>query len=159
MISIGISMLADRFSDDHARGTMLGHALSGVGVGLMVGPIFGGLTYFYFGQTVPFLILARLALFDGLLRLSIILVKSSLNSKTTTDEGPICGSSILIFFQDRSMLIILGAHMIALFGVAVIQTTLPIYMMTISVAATLIEQGKSNRISVDYFFLYKILFI
>jgi DHA1 family solute carrier family 18 vesicular amine transporter 1/2 len=58
-------MLAERYDNDQERGKALGHALSGVSVGLAIGPIFGGLLYHYLGKPAPFLILAGLALIDG----------------------------------------------------------------------------------------------
>ncbi|UJR29559.1 hypothetical protein I4U23_010776 [Adineta vaga] len=59
------AMLSARYNNDQERGKALDHALSGVSVGLPIGPIFGGRLYHYFGKPVPFLILARLSLIDG----------------------------------------------------------------------------------------------
>ena len=58
-------MLAQWYSDDKERGDAMSIAFAGTGVGVIVGPIFGGIFYQYFGKSVPFLILACLALVDG----------------------------------------------------------------------------------------------
>lgn len=58
-------MLAQWYPNDKERGTAMSIAFAGTGFGVIVGPIFGGFFYQYFGKTVPFLIIAGFALFDG----------------------------------------------------------------------------------------------
>ena len=58
-------MLAQWYPDDKERGTSMSIAFAGTGLGVIVGPVFGGFFYEYFGKSVPFLILAVFALIDG----------------------------------------------------------------------------------------------
>ena len=58
-------MLSARYDDDHERGKALGHALSGVTIGLMIGPVYGGFMYHYVGKLMTFLVLAIVTLIDG----------------------------------------------------------------------------------------------
>ena len=58
-------MLAQWYQDDEERGNAMSIAFAGTGLGVIFGPVFGGFFYEYFGKSVPFLILAVFALFDG----------------------------------------------------------------------------------------------
>ena len=66
-------MLADRYPDDHERGNAMGIALGGLALGVLIGPPFGGFMYEFVGKSVPFLILACLALGDGRESLPLLL--------------------------------------------------------------------------------------
>lgn len=65
-------MLADRYTDDKERGNAMGIALGGLALGVLIGPPFGGVMYEFVGKSAPFLILAALALGDGLLQLLML---------------------------------------------------------------------------------------
>lgn len=58
-------MLAESYPDDKERGNAMGLALGGLALGVLIGPTFGGFMYQYFNKSVPFLVLAFLALGDG----------------------------------------------------------------------------------------------
>ena len=58
-------MLSARYDNDQERGQALSHAMSGLSVGIMLGPVYGGLMYQYAGKIATFLVLAALALVDG----------------------------------------------------------------------------------------------
>lgn len=60
-----MTMLADTFTDEKKRQYAMGMALGGLGLGLSVGPPFGGATYQYIGKTAPFLILCACILITG----------------------------------------------------------------------------------------------
>ena len=62
-----MGMLADRYPDDKERGNAMGIALSGLALGVLLGPPFGGVTYQFLGKAAPFLFLAFFALLDGAL--------------------------------------------------------------------------------------------
>ncbi|UJR29585.1 hypothetical protein I4U23_010802 [Adineta vaga] len=135
-------MLAERFPDDEERGKIMGRTLSGVALGVAVGPIFGGVLYDHFGKTVPFLILAGVALVDGLLRLSIVSTESNLETqKLIKESAGRRSSAVFTLVRDPLISITIGACMITLFGVAIIQTILPIHMMVTMASATPLEQG------------------
>ena len=68
----GMGMLADRFTDDKERGNAMGIALGGLALGVLIGPPFGGIMYEFVGKSAPFLILAALALGDGLLQMFML---------------------------------------------------------------------------------------
>lgn len=67
-----MGMLADRYTDDKERGNAMGIALGGLALGVLIGPPFGGIMYEFVGKSAPFLILAALALGDGLLQLCML---------------------------------------------------------------------------------------
>uniref|UniRef100_A0A1I8ENE0 MFS domain-containing protein n=1 Tax=Wuchereria bancrofti TaxID=6293 RepID=A0A1I8ENE0_WUCBA len=62
----GMGMLAQAYPDDEERGSVMGIALGGLALGLLVGPPYGGVLYQWSGKELPFLLLALLALFDAL---------------------------------------------------------------------------------------------
>lgn len=61
----GMGMIAERYPEDRERGNAMGIALGGLAMGVLIGPPFGGVLYDFVGKSVPFVILALLALFDG----------------------------------------------------------------------------------------------
>lgn len=61
----GLAMIADRFTEEGERSKALGIALAFISFGSLVAPPFGGVLYQYTGRSVPFILLALLALFDG----------------------------------------------------------------------------------------------
>ena len=63
-----MGMLADRYPDDTERGNAMGVALSGLALGVVLGPPFGGFSYQFLGKAAPFLFLASLTLVDGALQ-------------------------------------------------------------------------------------------
>ncbi|CAF3424285.1 unnamed protein product [Rotaria socialis] len=138
----GASMLSKRFPDDMKRGKMIAHATSGVALGVAVGPVFGGILYHHFGKTVPFLILAAVALIDGLLRLSIISTKrDSETEKLVENTSTRRTSSMFTLIRDPLICIAIGASMMTLIGVAMLEGTLPIHLMVSMKSATPLEQG------------------
>jgi len=60
-----MGLLAEQFPDDKERGKAMGIALSGLAMGVLVGPPFGRVMYQLYGKTVPFLILAGDILLHG----------------------------------------------------------------------------------------------
>ena len=68
----GLAMIADRYTDEHARNKALGIALAFISFGCLFAPPFGGILYEFGGKCVPFLLLALLCLIDGALLLIIM---------------------------------------------------------------------------------------
>jgi len=68
----GLSMIADRYTEEEERTKALGIALAFISFGCLVAPPFGGILYQYMGKPVPFVILALVCLFDGFLLLLIM---------------------------------------------------------------------------------------
>ncbi|XP_025419576.1 synaptic vesicular amine transporter isoform X2 [Sipha flava] len=117
----GMGMLAERYPDDKERGNAMGIALGGLALGVLIGPPFGGIMYEFVGKTAPFLILSALALGDGLLQL--LLLQPGV---VTTDADP---PSLKSLVMDPYIIIAAGAISFANTGIAMLEPSLPIWMM------------------------------
>uniref|UniRef100_A0A8D8SK42 Synaptic vesicular amine transporter n=3 Tax=Cacopsylla melanoneura TaxID=428564 RepID=A0A8D8SK42_9HEMI len=130
----GMGMLAERYPDDRERGNAMGIALGGLALGVLIGPPFGGIMYEFVGKTAPFLILSALALGDGLLQLLLLqpgIVKQEV-------EPPTLKSLVM----DPYILIAAGAITFANTGIAMLEPSLPIWMMD-TMGAERWQQGVS----------------
>uniref|UniRef100_A0A8D0GPM0 Solute carrier family 18 member A1 n=1 Tax=Sphenodon punctatus TaxID=8508 RepID=A0A8D0GPM0_SPHPU len=112
----GLGMLASVYTDDYERGNAMGVALGGLALGVLVGAPFGSVMYEFVGKSAPFLILAFLALLDGALQLCI-LHPSKISPEVSAS------------FMQLSLLFLTGALCFANMGVAMLEPTLPIWMM------------------------------
>lgn len=117
----GMGMLADRYTDDKERGNAMGVALGGLALGVLIGPPFGGIMYEFVGKSAPFLILSILALGDGMLQLFMMQPSVTL----TETEAP----SLKALVMDPYILIASGAITFANMGIAMLEPSLPIWMM------------------------------
>uniref|UniRef100_A0A3B3RC38 Solute carrier family 18 member A1 n=1 Tax=Paramormyrops kingsleyae TaxID=1676925 RepID=A0A3B3RC38_9TELE len=104
----GLGMLASVYTDDNERGVAMGIALGGLAMGVLIGAPFGSVMYEFVGKSAPFLILAFLALFDG---------------------GTLEGTPLLTLLKDPYILISAGSLCFANMGVAMLEPSLPIWMM------------------------------
>uniref|UniRef100_A0A2I2Y3A9 Solute carrier family 18 member A1 n=1 Tax=Gorilla gorilla gorilla TaxID=9595 RepID=A0A2I2Y3A9_GORGO len=104
----GLGMLASVYTDDHERGRAMGTALGGLALGLLVGAPFGSVMYEFVGKSAPFLFLAFLALLDGGKGLPSLCFSKTLTSWWLVSPGSICFANM---------------------GVAILEPTLPIWMM------------------------------
>ncbi|TDG42218.1 hypothetical protein AWZ03_011356 [Drosophila navojoa] len=129
----GMGMLADRFTDDKERGNAMGIALGGLALGVLIGPPFGGVMYEFVGKSAPFLVLAALALGDGLLQL--FMLQPSIQ-KAESEEPP----SLKSLISDPYILIAAGAITFANMGIAMLEPSLPLWMVD-NMGATRWEQG------------------
>lgn len=118
----GLGMLASVYTDDNERGTAMGIALGGLALGVLFGAPFGSVMYEFVGKKAPFLVLACLALMDGALQLSILQP-----SKVSPESAQ--GPSLLTLLRDPYILITAGSICFANMGVAMLEPTLPIWMM------------------------------
>lgn len=117
----GMGMLADRYPDDKERGNAMGIALGGLALGVLIGPPFGGFMYQYVGKSAPFIVLAFLALLDGCLQMLVL--QPSITR--TEEEAP----SLKALICDPYILIASGAITIGNMGIAMLEPSLPIFMM------------------------------
>ncbi|CAH1126928.1 unnamed protein product [Ceutorhynchus assimilis] len=117
----GMGMLAERYPDDKERGNAMGIALGGLALGVLIGPPFGGLMYEFVGKSAPFLVLAALALGDGLLQL-LMLQPSVVHQES---DPP----SLKALIADPYIMIAAGAIIFANMGIAMLEPSLPIWMM------------------------------
>ncbi|CAF1163562.1 unnamed protein product [Adineta ricciae] len=129
-------MLSARYDDDQERGRALGQAMSGMSIGVMIGPVYGGLMYNYVGKLATFLVLAGIALVDGLLRLIVI------TPGVTHRESSIALTFWTVACNPR-VLTVVGVSMIGFFGIAMFQAILPLHIMA-SMNASILEQTLSH---------------
>jgi MFS transporter, DHA1 family, solute carrier family 18 (vesicular amine transporter), member 1/2 len=128
----GMGMLADRYTDDKERGNAMGIALGGLALGVLIGPPFGGIMYEFVGKSAPFLVLSILALGDGMLQL--FMLQPSVTH--TEAEAP----SLKALVMDPYILIAAGAITFANMGIAMLEPSLPLWMMD-NMDASRWEQG------------------
>ncbi|AWP07763.1 hypothetical protein SMAX5B_015231 [Scophthalmus maximus] len=118
----GLGMLASVYTDDEERGIAMGIALGGLAMGVLIGAPFGSVMYEFVGKSAPFLILAFLAMFDGALQLCIL-------QPSKICPGSVEGTPLLTLLKDPYILISAGSLCFANMGVAILEPTLPIWMM------------------------------
>ncbi|KAM9391786.1 chromaffin granule amine transporter [Pholidichthys leucotaenia] len=118
----GLGMLASVYKDDEERGVAMGIALGGLAMGVLIGAPFGSVMYDFVGKSAPFLILAFLAVFDGALQLCIL-------QPSKISPGSVEGTPLLTLLKDPYILISAGSLCFANMGVAILEPTLPIWMM------------------------------
>lgn len=110
----------------------MGIALGGLALGVLIGPPFGGIMYEFIGKSAPFLILSALALGDGVLQL-FMLQPSIVHQES---DPP----SLKALVCDPYILIAAGAITFANMGIAMLEPSLPIWMMD-NMGASRWEQG------------------
>ncbi|XP_069140414.1 synaptic vesicular amine transporter-like [Argopecten irradians] len=116
----GMGMLAERYQDDKERGNAMGIALGGLAMGVLVGPPFGGVMYEFAGKEAPFLILASLALIDGVLQMFVF--QPSIKPESQD------GTPLKTLMSDPYILIAAGSITFANMGIAMMEPSLPIWM-------------------------------
>ncbi|VUZ48795.1 unnamed protein product, partial [Hymenolepis diminuta] len=97
----GMGTIATFYTDQKERTKAFGTALSGLALGVLVGPTFGGIAYQFIDKRAPFLILAVLALVDGILQ--VVILKPAIRPE---DER---GAPILKLMKDPYILVAAGA--------------------------------------------------
>ncbi|XP_065312649.1 synaptic vesicular amine transporter-like isoform X2 [Gordionus sp. m RMFG-2023] len=117
----GMSMIADYYPDNKERGSAMGIALSGLALGVLIGPPFGGFMYQFFGKEIPFLILALFALGNGVLQLFVL--------QPRITKSDIQGVSIIDLIKDPLILIAAGSITLSNMGIAMLEPSMPIWMM------------------------------
>uniref|UniRef100_H2U4T5 Solute carrier family 18 member A1 n=1 Tax=Takifugu rubripes TaxID=31033 RepID=H2U4T5_TAKRU len=105
----GLGMLASVYTDDEERGVAMGIALGGLAMGVLIGAPFGSVMYEFVGKSTPFLILCLLPV----------------TPRTLSVEG----TPLLTLLKDPYILISAGCLCFANMGVAILEPTLPIWMM------------------------------
>uniref|UniRef100_A0A3Q3LB26 Solute carrier family 18 member 2 n=1 Tax=Mastacembelus armatus TaxID=205130 RepID=A0A3Q3LB26_9TELE len=118
----GMGLLASVYTDDKERGHAIGIALGGLALGVLVGPPFGSVMYDFVGKTAPFLVLAFLALFDGG-TCDMVLLLCLCPSQSQK------GTPLLTLLKDPYIIIAAGAICFGNMAIAMMEPTLPIWMM------------------------------
>uniref|UniRef100_G3QP15 Solute carrier family 18 member A2 n=1 Tax=Gorilla gorilla gorilla TaxID=9595 RepID=G3QP15_GORGO len=119
---VGMGMLASVYTDDEERGNVMGIALGGLAMGVLVGPPFGSVLYEFVGKTAPFLVLAALVLLDGAIQL-FVLQPSRVQPESQK------GTPLTTLLKDPYILIAAGSICFANMGIAMLEPALPIWMM------------------------------
>ncbi|XP_072026459.1 synaptic vesicular amine transporter-like isoform X2 [Amphiura filiformis] len=146
----GMGMLAQRYSGNEERGTAMGIALAGLAFGVLIGPPFGGIMYDFCGKESAFYALAALALADGLLQLFVL--SPGINKEAEMEGTPLC-----TLLRDPYILIAAGAITFGNMGIALLEPSLPIWMidnMTVSkwqIGAIFLPASFSYLISTNIF--------
>ncbi|VDK30674.1 unnamed protein product [Gongylonema pulchrum] len=117
----GMGMLAQAYPDDEERGSAMGIALGGLALGVLVGPPYGGMLYQWSGKELPFLLLALLALFDGSLQFMVL--------QPRIDRGEPEGTGLKELATDPYIVIAAGSITIGNLGIAMLEPSLPLWMM------------------------------
>ncbi|KAI1287358.1 Synaptic vesicular amine transporter [Halotydeus destructor] len=117
----GMGMLAERFPDDKERGSAMALALSGLALGVLIGPPFGGIVYETLGKAAPFIMLAFLALLDGILQLFVLQPKVVRCAHEAT--------SLRDLASDPCIQVAAGALTVANAAIAVLEPSLPLHMI------------------------------
>ncbi|XP_062476966.1 chromaffin granule amine transporter isoform X2 [Pezoporus occidentalis] len=120
--TVSLGMLASVYTDDFERGNVMGIALGGLALGVLIGAPFGSVMYEFVGKSSPFLVLAFFALLDGALQLCT-LQPSKISPESTK------GTPVLTLLRDPYILVAAGALCFSNMGVAMLEPTLPIWMM------------------------------
>ncbi|GMT36103.1 hypothetical protein PFISCL1PPCAC_27400 [Pristionchus fissidentatus] len=128
----GMGMLAQAYPDDLERGSAMGIALGGLALGVLVGPPYGGVLYEWSGKELPFILLALLALADGTMQFLVLQPK--------VDRGEPEGSTIKQLAKDPYIIVAAGAITIGNLGIAMLEPSLPLWMME-SWGASSLERG------------------
>ncbi|GAA0338649.1 MFS transporter [Oceanobacillus oncorhynchi subsp. oncorhynchi] len=118
----GLALLAD-FYPSKERGKVMGIALSGQAMGILLGPTFGGWLYQLGGYMLPFFVAAGIALIDGLLR--IFLLKEEPHRK---EEDAAEAWHLL---KSRTLLLVVGAVVIGAAIPSVLEPTFPMHLQNV----------------------------
>ena len=119
-------MIADRYTEEAERSKALGIALAFISFGCLVAPPFGGFLYEFCGKPVPFIILAFVCLFDGIL---LLMLMKPIKDKQA-DEGYVRpkGTPIWRLLIDPHIACCAGALVVANVSLAFLEPTISKWM-------------------------------
>ncbi|KAM4749113.1 chromaffin granule amine transporter-like [Rhinophrynus dorsalis] len=118
----GLGMLANVYTDDWKRGKAMGIAMGAMATGVLVGSPFGSVMYEFVGKSSPFLVMAALALLNGVFQLCIL-------RPTTFSPMTAAPTSYLTLLKDPYIMVAAGAICLVNITYGMLETTLPIWMM------------------------------
>lgn len=124
----GLAMIADRYSEENGRQKAMAIALAFISFGSLFAPPFGGLLYEIAGKSLPFLVLALIALLDGVLLFLVMNpVRKERNLLKASGEAP-KGTPIYRLIMDPFILICAGALVMANLSLAFLEPTIANWM-------------------------------
>ncbi|XP_064602842.1 synaptic vesicular amine transporter-like [Liolophura sinensis] len=118
----GMSMIAEKYPDDVERSRAMGIAMGGTAAGTLLGYPFGSIMYTFVGKTAPFLIISALTATEAGLLATVL--RPSFHDKTARD-----GNSLPELLKDPLILIAAGSIMFSTMSMAVLEPTVPIWVM------------------------------
>ena len=124
----GLAMIADRFTEEGERSKALGIALAFISFGSLVAPPFGGILYEYTNESVPFIFLAFLALFDGILLIFVMRPHRIAMTLQQDNAYKPKGTPIWKLLQDPYIAVCAGALVMANVSLAFLEPTIAIWM-------------------------------
>ena len=116
----GLAVLAQCHPDFNERTKVMGVALGGVGLGTVIGPIFGGFMYDFVGKSSPFLVLAVLCSICVLLQLGVAYPEVNHKSKDST--------SLVKLVRDPFILMVTVALILSNLVWGMLDSSIPIIM-------------------------------
>jgi len=119
----GLALIADKYTEEKARTKALGIALAFISFGSLVAPPFGGVLYQFAGKRVPFLILAGVCLFDGILCLTVLKPFSN----RERENMPV-GTPMYKLMLDPYIVVVAGALTICNIPLAFLEPTIANWM-------------------------------
>lgn len=123
----GLAMIADRFSEENERSAALGIALAFISFGCLVAPPFGSVLYYLFGKPIPFMILALICLFDGLMVFMVVQPKEAKQADSSGEK--LHGTPMWQLFMDPFIAICSGALIMANISLAFLEPTITTWMV------------------------------
>ncbi|KAK2169376.1 hypothetical protein LSH36_10g01041 [Paralvinella palmiformis] len=136
----GLAMIADRYKDGKSRTQAQGIALAFISFGCLFAPPFGGILYEFAGKCVPFVVLALIALIDGVL-LFIVMGPVRKERALNKERGNLPrGTPIHKLIIDPYIAICAGSLVMANVSLAFLEPTIAMWMKK-TMAATEWEIG------------------
>lgn len=120
----GMSMIAERYHDDKERSRAMGFAMGGLALGILVGYPFGGLLYALVGKSPPFVGIALMCMFNIGLQYSFMTADGQPSLKMEAKPA-----TLFLLLKDPYILICAGAIMITSMSLAVLESTVPLWIM------------------------------
>ncbi len=122
----GLAMIADRYKEENARTRAQGIALAFISFGCLFAPPFGGILYEFAGKCVPFVLLAFVALIDGIMLL--IVMHPVRKERALNMENLPQGTPIHRLILDPYIAVCAGALVMANVSLAFLEPTIAMWM-------------------------------
>lgn len=119
----GMTLIAETSEDDEERGKSMSIVFGGLSLGIILGYPFGAIMYSHHGKTLPFLIVASLAILE--LFVLIVVLSTSGSAHRHSSKG----SSLITLLLDPYILLAAGTMLIPMMSVASLDTMLPAWMI------------------------------
>ncbi|CAK9299322.1 unnamed protein product [Gordionus sp. m RMFG-2023] len=118
----GLALIAEKFPNDIQRSVYMGRAMSGMAFGVFVGYPFGSVIYHFIGDSAPFWIISLITILIG--GVTIYIIKPIVSPQVMTMK-----TDYIELFKDNFILIATGAIFCSTTSIAVLEPSLPIWLM------------------------------